>query len=405
MSQSDSRSSSSEDEWEAEYRRSLDDDLSDDDDGNNVSPSPLSASPLPFEVLRSVELVSDDASIDNSAGSHVLQALDEVWARLGVSCTAWPLLLESADNTHKRQSIDDNSLQRWLEHERERDPHGTVLSSATAVVSEQWLVCQLLLLFQRLDSQPLRQTGPAPLSPHSVSPQLSVPSIVSLADALYVWSVELQRYEPRQRVCTPQLSASAVDSLAVSVAEHASLLQHIYSFVDRHCHFSSTASHCLQAFGHSLRAYLHSHDSDVWQYENGTHAAAGERLASGLSLSNYMQPHAQCVRMLYHVIQQFVSVPTAASSQAEESSRLLSVLYADYAARSLLTDSTLSALSLCLLLDTLVPYIELLDEVRTSFHAHSISNVHAPAVCLSRFEVSSIVCSGSPQRMSVKTSA
>ena len=184
-----------------------------------------------------------------------------------------------------------------------------------------------------------------------------------LTDALYVWSGERQQYELRQRVCTPQVSTSAVESLSSAIAEHVSLLQHIHTFVDRHCHFSSTTSHCLQAFGHSLRAYLHTHDREVWHFENDMYAAASKRLLTVLALRNHMQPHKQYVRTLYHVIQHFVSHSTATCSIAEQSSRLLSMLYTEYEARSLLTDSTLSALSLCLLLDTLFPYVELLDEV------------------------------------------
>ena len=186
-----------------------------------------------------------------------------------------------------------------------------------------------------------------------------------LTDALYVWNGQRQQYELGQLVCTPQLSTSAVQSATAVMAEHVNLLQHVHSFVARHCPSSSTADRCLQAFGHSLHAYLHTHDGEVWRFEKDGYAANSGPLRTLLSLRNHMQPHVQYVRMLYRVTQQFVSQSSAASSTADGGSRLLSVLYAEYEAHSLLTDTTLSALSLCLLLDTLTPYIELLDEVRT----------------------------------------
>ena len=209
-----------------------------------------------------------------------------------------------------------------------------------------------------------------------------------------MWSDERQKYELRQHVCTPQLSTSAVASLTSSIAEHVTLLQHVHSFVDRRCHFSSTSGHCMQAFGHSLRAYLHSHDREVWRFESDVYAATSERLTTVLALTNHMQPHVQYVRMLHSVIQQFVSQSAAASTTAEEGSRLLSILYAQYEARSLLTDDISSALSLCLLLESLTPYIEQLDEVHTitTQQQHSTLGVYCNSTHLSALLCRALGC-------------
>ena len=401
MSDSDS-ATGSEDGWEVEYRRSLDDDLSEDDQDSDYSDyhgedadrsrPQLSAHPPTSTLDTAVDTAGVSASLnsdvagpqthaDSSAGSHVLQALDELWAQLGeqrMGNARWPQHLWASDALKKPTTshlptappAGSDTLYSRMQQERQRDTYGDLFPLSTPFVSEHWLVCQLLLLYQRLDSQHHSHSTQPTQTPLPVNRYLTHPCAASvcLIDSLYVWDSERQQYELKQLVCTPHLSPSAVESLTRSTAHHASLLSHIHTFVSRHCHYSSTINHCLQAFGHSLHAYLHTHDSQVWQFENDVHAAADERLSSVLSLSAHMAPHTQYVRMLHHVIQQFVTQPAGVSSVVEESSRLLSILYAEYEAQSLLTDTTLAALSLCLLLDTLVPYVELLDEVRTYHH-------------------------------------
>ena len=175
MSESDSGSGSGGDDdgWEDEYRRSLDDDVSDEEDGGlGVSdPHTSTGSPATDTAIAtaaapppaaSKDVSSHQAGTDRNAGSHVLQALDELWTQLGeqrLSHSSWLQQL-AADDTVKRSpsaslpaAPADDVLQYWLQHERERDTYGGTITSSTPIVSEQWLVCQLLLLYQRLDSQ------------------------------------------------------------------------------------------------------------------------------------------------------------------------------------------------------------------------------------------------------------
>ena len=151
--------SGSEDEWEEEYRRSLDNDESDEDEDeheHDVDTSPAGPQTAHIDANAPVASTSSLAQVPNS-GSHVLQALDEVWAQLGEQHVVRHTALR-ADELYKQPSAvrhqsSCDTLQHRLGQEHERDPYGGAVTSSAPVVSEQWLVYQLLLLYQRLDSQ------------------------------------------------------------------------------------------------------------------------------------------------------------------------------------------------------------------------------------------------------------
>ena len=165
--------SGNDDEWEVEYRRSLDDDISDasdeDSERDEAPHSPANrGDKSTTDAEASAPVVSPSSSraaaATGNGESAVLQALDEVWAQLQwqrSSCTvpaAWTERLDKEDaHTSSLTVASCDTLQRRLRQERARDVFGATVPSRTPLVTERWLVCQLLLLYQRLDSQTRNQ--------------------------------------------------------------------------------------------------------------------------------------------------------------------------------------------------------------------------------------------------------
>ena len=126
-----------------------------------------------------------------------------------------------------------------------------------------------------------------------------------------------------------------------------------------HCAPSvNTTARCYQRLGDSLLQYLTRYQTWLATIQDELSSTRASLLTLTCRFSPYRQ-QMDCISSLLNSL----TKGSRLSSTLVDTAQLLTVLYEAYATQSRLSDDSTTALLLCLLLDTLEPFLDTLDQV------------------------------------------
>ena len=383
------------DGWEVEFDRTTS--ASDDDlDSHSAAAHRLTLQPVPVAEKSFAErwaTLHEDAPQQNAASasleSSYVKALALVWDKLhghndqrdDAVRPTWPSTTAELASSEQPPTLYEALAGEIVAEYR----------LPIDVVGEAFVVSHLLLLCQHLPSQ-CALAAAAQLSHTRPAADTAPPSAVRSADALCEWRpasssvnesvpplspaavrgssvltstarshcVCASQYECGRSVSTPHLSSSSLNSIFASFAQHATVTRGILAFIDNQCSACSTTARCHQRLGDSLLAYVNRYLAWLTAMQDGLDAGA---VSSLLSLTDQFHPFVLHMDAVLATLKRLTDGGSDRAT-AVDSARLLSVLFDAYSTACVLEDGALTALFLCLFLDALEPYLDMLDTVR-----------------------------------------
>ena len=344
------------DGWEAEFNRFSDSEVDDAEERREAG----EAAHLGSTIGRQADGRETERS--RPASSHrpsYLTALEEVWPYIDNDAE---LERQQQPRRLRRASGGEGgggkellpllqpevvTLQLLLDPERD---------SSTPLVSEQLVLCHLLLL------------------------------CLQLPNALFVWDEQAAEYVALQPLAVSHLSAASLASIIGPFARHATNTRRLRIFVQTCCSASLRHSSCAHRLGCCLAAYLDSHERWLSQALAAVETTAptllslSEQLAASMKQVDALQ--SLTARLSPPALPPSAAGAASAPPSALDTARLLSELHSQYALASLRDDRQLAALLLSLFLETLSPYLEALHTVSTAERCTAMNVVHCLLLCL-----------------------